>query len=105
MMLQMSELDAMLARVMPYAGCQLITRLVEATNEPLCVQYLSGDFLLGTLSNHPQPHQQTLAYPAPAVLSAVGICVIWLFYQFVLVLAYERYRLHAPTYTRWSGTS
>jgi hypothetical protein len=37
---QMTELDAMIARVMPYAGCQLITRFVEATNEPLCVEYL-----------------------------------------------------------------
>jgi hypothetical protein len=37
---QMTELDAMIARVKPYAGCQLITRFVEATNEPLCVEYL-----------------------------------------------------------------
>ena len=36
----MTELDAMIARVQPYAGCQLITRFVEATNEPLCVEYL-----------------------------------------------------------------
>jgi len=66
----MTELDAMIARVQPYAGCQLITRFVEATNEPLCVEYLSGDFLL--------------------VLSAIGVCVLWLFYQLLLLLAFER---------------
>ncbi|ELR23640.1 uncharacterized protein ACA1_072730 [Acanthamoeba castellanii str. Neff] len=66
----MTELDAMIARVKPYAGCQLITRFVEATNEPLCVEYLSGDFLL--------------------VVSAIGVCVLWLFYQLLLLLAFER---------------
>jgi hypothetical protein len=69
----MTQLDEMIDRVTPYAGCQLITRFVEATTEPLCVEYLSGDFLL--------------------VLSAIGICVFWIFYQLLLLLAYERSKL------------
>ncbi len=91
----MTELDAMIARVMPYAGCQLITRFVEATNEPLCVEYLYVIAILPSAVPVLWPH--LFCFPTYRrsgdfllVLSAIGVCVLWLFYQLLLLLAFER---------------
>lgn len=72
----MIELGSTIELVLPYAGCQIIARMIEFLDEPLCVEFLSGDFLI--------------------VLSGISLCLMWLFYHSLLLLSMEWYVVRFP---------
>lgn len=64
------EVNQTIIEITPYVGCGLITEFVDATDYSLCVEFIAGDFLV--------------------VVATIVLGFLWIFYELVVILAYER---------------
>jgi hypothetical protein len=100
---QAVEVNQTIIEITPYVGCGLITEFVDATDYSLCVEFMYGTFPL--FKSLAWRVECLLTCPLASagdflvVVATIVLGFLWIFYELVVILAYERWVAHAPPHT------